>query len=410
MELIKLKYLVDIPVKTGASQEALDYDPQKIRYIRISDFDKTGNLKDELKASIEISDGEKFKLKNDDILIAVTGGTVGKSMMFNCPNNEPSCYAGYLARVRPELSKLDPKYLYFYLNSPFFDRFKAENMTKSTMENISASKYANMLIPWIELKAQRALVAYLESKTNEINRLIDLQDRQILTLLSFKFSKMFQKICYGIDDANESKKTNISYIPEVNKNFAISHISDLFTIIKDIIGKETQDVLSITQNGIIKKDLLSNNGQLAKSYSKYQIVREGDFAMNHMDLLTGWIDISRYDGVTSPDYRVFRIKDKNQCSKYYLYLFQCYYKFKVFYGFGQGVSHFGRWRLPASNFYSVSVPSPDYQTQSEIVEYIDGLSSNVDKIVEIKKEKIERLEEYKQSIIFDAFNRAIKEN
>ena len=35
----------------------------------------------------------------------------------------------------------------------------------------------------------------------------------------------------------------------------------------------------------------------------YQLVHKGDFAMNHMDLLTGWVDISKYEGVTSPDYR-----------------------------------------------------------------------------------------------------------
>lgn len=33
--------------------------------------------------------------------------------------------------------------------------------------------------------------------------------------------------------------------------------------------------------------------------------------MNHMDLLTGWVDISKYEGVTSPDYRVFVLNDKN---------------------------------------------------------------------------------------------------
>lgn len=61
--------------------------------------------------------------------------------------------------------------------------------------------------------------------------------------------------------------------------------------------------------------------------------------MNHMDLLTGWVDISKYEGVTSPDYRVFVLNDKNgMCPKYYLYMMQMCYSARIFYGLGQGVS------------------------------------------------------------------------
>ena len=68
-------------------------------------------------------------------------------------------------------------------------------------------------------------------------------------------------------------------------------------------------MLSITQKGIVPKDLSKNEGQLAENYSHYQLVNPGDYAMNHMDLLTGWVDISKYTGVTSPDYRVFVLDD-----------------------------------------------------------------------------------------------------
>ena len=53
--------------------------------------------------------------------------------------------------------------------------------------------------------------------------------------------------------------------------------------------------------------------------------------MNHMDLLTGWVDISKYEGVTSPDYRVFVLNDKNgMCPKYYLYMMQMCYSARIF--------------------------------------------------------------------------------
>lgn len=75
----------------------------------------------------------------------------------------------------------------------------------------------------------------------------------------------------------------------------------IFSIKKEIAGEEGHTVLSITQQGIIPKNM-DAKGQFASDYSKYQLVKQGDFAMNHMDLLTGWVDVSEYDGVTSPDF------------------------------------------------------------------------------------------------------------
>ena len=133
----------------------------------------------------------------------------------------------------------------------------------------------------------------------------------------------------------------------------------LFHIQKDIAGEEGYTVLSITQRGIKVKDLSKNEGQMAADYSNYQLVHKGDFAMNHMDLLTGWVDISEFDGVTSPDYRVFVLDDKSQnYDKYYLYMMQMCYTNRIFYGLGQGVSGLGRWRLQADKFLNFEVPVP----------------------------------------------------
>jgi len=100
-------------------------------------------------------------------------------------------------------------------------------------------------------------------------------------------------------------------------------------------------------------------------YSKYQFVEIGDFAMNHMDLLTGYIDISPFFGVTSPDYRVFLLGTKrNTFGKYYLYVFQMGYKNKILYAFGQGASQLGRWRLPTEQFNAFLLPCPLYETNT----------------------------------------------
>ena len=123
--------------------------------------------------------------------------------------------------------------------------------------------------------------------------------------------------------------------------------------------------------------------------------------MNHMDLLTGGVGISEYNGVTSPDYRVFQLKHKEMNPKYFLYVFLMYYKNKIFYAFGQGAANMGRWRLPAQNFYSTYIPVPSAGEQNKIVKYLDEKCTQIEKIISVKQSKIEKFNQYKKSLIYE---------
>lgn len=205
----------------------------------------------------------------------------------------------------------------------------------------------------------------------------------------------------------EMKDSGVAWIGAVPSGYRTASIGSLFTIKKDIIGREPETVLSITQTGIRPKDLSSNEGQNASSYAHYQIVNMGDFAMNHMDLLTGWIDISKYEGVTSPDYRVFTLNDKEMSADYFLRVFQYYYTNKVFFGFGQGVATLGRWRLPAINFKKIDVPVPPVLEQQRIVSAIDEKVGKVDALIANVQTQIEKLKAYKQSMITEVVTKGL---
>lgn len=182
----------------------------------------------------------------------------------------------------------------------------------------------------------------------------------------------------------------------------IAQFRQLFSVVKRIAGAEGYDVLSITQSGIRVKDVKSNQGQIAADYSNYQFVDPGDFAMNHMDLLTGYIGISDRHGVTSPDYRVFKAVSHDILSKYYLYVFQMCYKLKIFYGLGQGVANKGRWRLPAKQLNKFELPLPPLREQQAIVSYLDDKCGKIDQLLENKAKELELLAEMKQRVIADA--------
>lgn len=183
-----------------------------------------------------------------------------------------------------------------------------------------------------------------------------------------------------------------------------------FSIKKDIARKLGYTVLSVTQKGIKPKDMLEK-GQFAMDYSKYQVVNRGEFIMNHMDLLTGWVDIAQESGVTSPDYRVFYNTDPTRFfSEYYKYIFQFCYSNRVFYGMGQGVAGFGRWRLPSDMFLRFLLPVPQIDEQKAIATYLDEQCTLIDEAIAEAKVSIEEYKGWKASIIFEVITKGVDKN
>lgn len=257
---------------------------------------------------------------------------------------------------------------------------------------------------WIYLPSldiQKQIINFLDKKTKQIESLIASQEKQIEKLKAYKQSLIFDVVTKGIDSTVTLTESGVPWLGKICDRYSVSNIGKLFKIEKRIIGHTPDTVLSITQQGIRVKDINSNEGQNAESYDNYQIVHVGDFAMNHMDLLTGWVDISSFEGVTSPDYRVFTIKDSQMEKRYFLYLFQSYYKNKVFYAFGQGAANLGRWRLPAKNFKNIAIIIPPVEEQQQIVSFLDKKCAIIDQLIAIKLRKIEKLQTYKKSLIYE---------
>lgn len=200
---------------------------------------------------------------------------------------------------------------------------------------------------------------------------------------------------------------NAAYLKGVPDEWNCLPLKRCFHISKRIAGELGYDVLSITQRGLKVRDITDFKGQLSSDYSKYQIVEPGDFAMNHMDLLTGWIDCSEQVGVTSPDYRVFKIDRDDFDKRYFLYFFQSCYNLRIFYGFGRGISGMGRWRLPADQFNNMMIPVPTPGTQKAIADYLDAKCVEIDKAIEAAEASIEEYKLYKKSVICQAVTKGL---
>ena len=267
---------------------------------------------------------------------------------------------------------------------------------------ITATILKNQYIPYSNLHEQQTIADFLMENVPAIDSVIAKIRETLKDYIILKQSIITQAVTKGIRKNRNLKDSQSIWFGQIPSDWNMRKIKYIFKIQKDIAGEEGHTVLSITQKGIKPKDLSKNEGQLAENYSNYQLVHIGDFAMNHMDLLTGWVDISKYEGVTSPDYRVFGLIDKDKyCSPYYLYLMQMCYTSRIFYGLGQGVSGLGRWRLQADKFLNFSITVPSYEEQQEIANYLDKKCSAIDELIAKKEQYLSKIENYKKSLIYE---------
>lgn len=209
------------------------------------------------------------------------------------------------------------------------------------------------------------------------------------------------------DSYQSQRPTDVAWLPSIPAHWSTARGRHIFRIQKRIAGKLGLQVLSVTQTGIKPKDTTTGEGQLSQDYSKYQFVFAGDFVMNHMDLLTGWVDRSGFDGVTSPDYRVFELIDGESDPDFYRLACQVGYIEKLFYAYGQGVSHLGRWRFPADNFKNFVFPKPPLPEQRAAAKAVDRETARIDAMIEKKTRFIWLLKEKRQALITQAVTKGL---
>lgn len=294
-------------------------------------------------------------------------------------------------------------YNYVLLSERFPDEFyRWGHGIASDLWTTRWSEMKKIQLPQPPFETQKAIVNVVEKKCVEVDNMISGTLASIEEYRTLKKEIIEQVVTKGLRKDVELRDSNDKAFGKVPSHWEMKKIKRLFSIKKTIAGEEGHQVLSITQKGIVPKDISKNEGQMAADYSGYQLVAVGDFAMNHMDLLTGWVDISMYDGVTSPDYRVFTLKDKTRNNaSFYLYVMQmCYFK-QIFYSLAQGVSEFGRCRLQADKFLHFEIMNPPYEEQCQIAEYLDGKIGELNLIICQKEKMVDELKAYKSAMIYE---------
>ena len=396
----KLKYELSEPMKYGASETGIDYDEKLYRYIRITDITTDGKLKDEGKLSLSESQAKGYILKNDTVLFARSGGTVGKSFLYKKEYGK-SAFAGYLISAVADNKKIYPKWLMYYTGSSSYKEWTNMIFNQATIQNIGADKYNNMQIPVAPLDEQNKIIDFLDSKCSEIDALTADIQKEIEVLEEYKKSIITEAVTKGLEPNVEMKDSGIEWVGEIPSHWEIHPVYNFFgeRKAKNYALKE-QNLLSLSYGRIIRKDINTNGGLLPASFNTYNIVESGDIIIRPTDLQndkkslrTGLV--TEHGIITSAYIDLQPKNDVN--SKYFHYLLHAYDVMKVFYNMGNGV----RQGLNYSEFSKLMVFAPPILEQAHIADFLDNKCSEIDRAVAEKREQLTTLEEYKKSVIYE---------
>ena len=150
----KLKDISVEKLAYGSGASAIDFSG--LRYIRITDIDECGNLKIDKKSPSHYD--EKYLLNTGDILFARSGATVGKTFLYSKEKYGPAQYAGYLIRLIPNLSLVNPVFVYHFTNTKFYNDFIAKVQNAVAQPNINAKQYGELdfILPPLSLQNEFA--------------------------------------------------------------------------------------------------------------------------------------------------------------------------------------------------------------------------------------------------------------
>lgn len=171
------------PGQYGANVRKSDFVAGGVRYIRITDINDDGTLKDSA-VGIGEREAEKYLLSNGDLLFA-RSGSVGRSYLHR-EMGVRCAFAGYLVRFRTNRDLLLPDFLKEYVNTDRYWAWVARRRHASAQPNINAAEFGQLPVPCPCLSEQKEIVGIARSFDGAIR----VAERRVNELRGLKQSLM----------------------------------------------------------------------------------------------------------------------------------------------------------------------------------------------------------------------------
>lgn len=293
---------------------------------------------------------------------------------------------------------------------------ESESGSLNTIRTRIPSKRLRMqLFPSCSKKEQDQIVIALDKNTKKIDILISNQEQQIEKLKQYKQSLITEVVTKGLNPDVSMKDSGVKWIGQIPENWTIKPLKSLFgfgkglPITKENLQTNGVPVISYGQihakwnSGVTIHDELKRF--VSETYietNSNSLVKYGDFIFaDTSEDREGCGNCAYVDksGTLFAGYHTVILTSSSQNSNMYLaYLFltdtwRSQIRCKV-----SGIKVFSISRKILS---STSIILPDIAEQNDIVSYLDDKCAKIDRFIAIKQEKIDKLNDYKKSLIYE---------
>ena len=370
-----------------------DFNPQNDQ--SISNFSEVGYLPMErlkngymLPSVINVynlTQGLTFFKENDIVMAKVTpcfengNIAIAKNLINNCGFGSSELF---IFRVR----NINRKYFFYLLQEE-----KIKEVCKSTMigtgglKRISPTFMRNLLLPIPTTLEQQSIATYLEQKCSEIDELITLQEEMITKLQSYKQSVITEAVTKGLDKNVPLKDSGIEWIGEIPEHWKVVKIKYLAKI-------KSGD--SISSNELIQAgiyEVYGGNGLMG--YCNKNNVNGFNIIIGRVGALCGNVRLISDSKFITDNALILNCFD----NALYPYM---YIMLKAANLNNLNTSN-AQPLITGSKVLNVSLPIPPLSEQQSIADYLDQKCSEIDELISIKQQKIEKLKDYKKSLIFE---------
>lgn len=201
------------------------------------------------------------------------------------------------------------------------------------------------------------------------------------------------------------KDSGIEWIGRIPPNWNVLPHKYIMSKVKNICEKyDGEDIISLTMKGVIKRDLNNPMGKMPLTFDGYQKIESGNLllCLFDIDVTPRCVGLIKDNGLTSPAYSQFKFLGQD-CPQYYTYLLTMIDDDKCFLHLSKNL----RSSLTEDNFGAILTIQPPIDEQQRIAGYLDKKCGEIDRVVETEKAVIEKLKEYKQSIITEAVTKGL---
>jgi type I restriction enzyme S subunit len=348
-------------------------------------------------------DGDGVEFKKYDILFGKLRPYLAKVYLAEFEGNA----VGDIFVYRPKKSITSKFAQYLMLSDRYIDVINSST-TGAKMPRVSSNFIANLHISTPPIAEQTVIAAYLDTKTAQINRKIDLLSQKAAQYGKLKQSLIYETVNGGLDKAVPMKDSGVEWIGEVPAHWRVHRIADIAVQNKvknrDLIEK---NLLSLSYGRIICKDFNTSFGLLPESFETYQVVTAGTVILRLTDLQNDQrslrVGLAREQGIITSAYLGLCFQ-RSINSVFAHYLLHVYDLCKVFYWFGGGL----RSTMRFDDIKVIPFILPPIEEQQAIAEYLDEKTAHIDHIVATINTQIDNLKELRKTLINDAVTGKIK--